>query len=202
MTARGFPGRWLAAGLIAIVLAASPAAAKAPPALPFSFGGAYALTDHTGRAVTDRDFRGRFQLVFFGYTYCPDICPTGLTDMAAALDALGPLAERVQPLFISVDPGRDTPAVLKDYVAHFHPRLIGLTGSEAQVRAAAKAYRVHRSKLVTQGAKADEYLVNHTSITYLMAPDGTFVTLFPHGTKPAFMTKALRKYLARDGGGS
>ena len=109
---------------------------------------------------------------------------------------IGADGERVQPLFITVDPGRDTPDRLRDYVAHFHPRLIGLGGSEAQVRAAARAYKVHRRKVVLADADGpDDYLVDHSSITYLMGPDGAFVTLFPHDTDAAFMAKAIRKYL-------
>jgi protein SCO1/2 len=133
-------------------------------------------------------------LVFFGYSNCPDICPIGLTTMAAALDALGARAAQVQPLFITVDPARDT-EVLADYVAHFHPRLIGLGGSQAQV-AAARAYRVHRSKVITSSsASAGDYLVTHSSLTFLMGPDGAFLTLFPQGTTAPAMVTAIAKYL-------
>ena len=195
---------WLRAFVLSLLLsvplqAASAAQSEpAPPELPefpVSFGGPFTLVDHLGMPRSDADFQGGFLLIYFGYTYCPDICPTNLQTMTEALDLLGDKADRVQPLFISVDPGRDTVAVLKDYVPHFHPRLVGLTGSEQQVRAAAKAYRIHRSKVVMADAAADEYLVNHSSITYLMGPDGKFVTLFPHDTKADFMAKAIAKYL-------
>lgn len=178
----------------ALVLAGGAAARD----LPSLFGGPFTLTDQDGHPRTDADFRGKFLLIFFGYTTCPDICPTDLTDIARALDRLPPkLAARVQPVFVTIDPARDTPALLKDYVANFSPRLIGLTGTEEQVRAAAKAYRVHRSKVVPEGAaSADGYLMSHSTLTYLMGPDGRFVTLFPHDTPPEKMAATLSRYLA------
>ncbi|MCP4327026.1 MAG: SCO family protein [Alphaproteobacteria bacterium] len=189
--------------LIAVLLAATlvvPAGAGAAqdttaPPLEALFGGPFTLVDHRGESRTDADFRGRHMLIYFGYTYCPDICPTGLQEMAAALDLLGDTAGRVQPLFVSIDPARDTPAVLGDYVGLFHPDLTGLTGSEAQVAAAAKAYRIHRVKVPGVDGDAVDYLVNHSSITYLMGPDGRFLTLFPHGTKADVMAAALANYL-------
>ena len=176
-------------------------ASSTPAAPPIVFGGPFELIDHNGERRTDRDFGDRYLLVFFGYTFCPDICPTDLQVMAGALDLLGAAAERVQPLFITVDPARDTPAVLKDYVAHFHPRILGLTGEEAAIRATAKAYRVHRRKVVPAGADAGEdYYVDHSSMIYFMAPDGDFVTLFPHGSDPAGIAAAIRRYLAGESG--
>jgi protein SCO1/2 len=109
-------------------------------------GGPFSLTDHTGRKVTDKDFLGKYMLVFFGYTYCPDLCPTELQVMSAALDKLGAKADDIQPIFITFDPQRDTPEVLKLYISNFHPRLVGLTGTPEEI-AAAKAYRVYYSKL-------------------------------------------------------
>ncbi|MGF1607883.1 MAG: SCO family protein [Kiloniellales bacterium] len=177
--------------------AQAPAAAGQTPAagFPVTFGGPFSLVDHRGRPRSDSDFRGRFLLIYFGYTTCPDICPTNLQIMADALDLLDDKADQVQPLFITVDPARDTVQRIQDYIDHFHPRLIGLTGSEAQVRAAAKAYRVHRSKLVLADAAPEDYLVNHSSITFLMGPDGAFVTLFPHDTEAEAMAAAIAKYL-------
>ena len=166
------------------------------PAFPVLFGGPFTLIDHQGRARTENDFRGRFLLVAFGFTRCPDVCPTGLGAMADALDALGERARRVQPLFISVDPAHDTPESLASYVANFHPALVGLTGTEAQVRAASRAYRVHRRKVyLPESTGPDDYTVDHSSITYLMGPDGAFVTLFPYGTDSAFMAAAIAKHL-------
>ena len=169
----------------------------ARPDLAALFGGPFSLIDHDGRPRTEQDFRGRFLLVNFGYTHCPDICPLGLSTVAAALDRLEQNGERVQPLFITIDPARDKSAVLRDYVRKFHPRLIGLGGSEAQIRRVAKAYRVHRSKVIVADAPPGDYLASHTSLTYLMAPDGKFVTMFPHGAKPQFMADAIRRHVLR-----
>ena len=124
---------WIFAAPVATAGDGSLVQAKKFPAL---FGGSFTLIDHEGRKRTDRDFSGRFVLIYFGYTYCPDICPTGLQTLSTALDLLGERAEKIQPLFVSVDPERDTPEMLKSYVVNFHPRLLGLTGSEQQVREA------------------------------------------------------------------
>ncbi len=164
-------------------------------ALPFTFGGPFDLVDHTGQRRTDRDFRGRFLLIYFGYTICPDICPVNLEIMAEALERLGDRAGRLQPLFITVDPGRDTAARLAEFVPRVHPRLIGLTGSEARIASIAKAYRVTRFKVPRPEEGADGYLVGHGPLTYLMGPDGQFVTFFHHDGSAEAMAKALRKYL-------
>ena len=175
---------------------ALPEAAEAEKAFPVRFGGPFELVDHTGATRTNADFAGRFMLIYFGYTNCPDICPHNLQVMTEALERLGDVGAELQPLFISSDPARDTPQLLREYVENFHPSLVGLTGSETQIRAAAKSYRVHRSKLVSKDATdATDYLVNHTSLTYLMGPDGNFVTLFPHDTTPEFMATTIKKYL-------
>lgn len=185
--------------LLLLTLAVQPFAAMAQKAPPISFGGPFELVDQTGATRTPADFAGRFMLIYFGYTNCPDICPHNLQVMTEALERLDGDAMRIQPIFITSDPARDTPELLSEYVEHFYPSLIGLTGSEAQIRVAAKAYRVHRSKLVSkQATDPDDYLVNHTSLTYLMGPDGAFVTLFPHDTKAEFMAETLRGYLERE----
>lgn len=190
--------------LLAAAPASLPSLAHGPvsksstaPDLSALFGGPFSLIDHHGTPRTDRDFPDKFLLINFGYTHCPDICPLDLSTMAAALDLLGQTGELVQPLFITIDPARDRPAVMKDYVLNFHPRLIGLSGSEAQISRAAKAYRVHRSKLIIENAPPGDYLANHTSLTYLMAPDGKFVTMFPHGSKPKFMADAIRSHVVK-----
>ena len=191
-------GVGLLAGLATLVSVWA-AAAQEPPAsdtLPITFGDPFALVDEDGAARTERDFAGRFLLVYFGYTTCPDICPTNLTAMASALDAVGAAGQRVQPLLISVDPGRDTPARLKAFTAKFHPRLIGLTGSESQIRAVARAYRVSRGKVsLPDPGDADGYLILHSPTTFLMGPDGRFLTLFPHGTDGDAMARTLANYL-------
>ena len=158
-------------------------------------GGPFTLIDHDGRKRTDSDFRGEHLLIYFGYTYCPDVCPTALADMALALDALGDEAARVRPLFITVDPARDTPDRLKPDVANFHPRLVGLTGTEQAVSAAAKAYRVYFAKSKTEAAPG-EYLMDHTSIISLMRLDGRYLTHFSHGTSAETMAARIRENLS------
>jgi protein SCO1 len=137
-------------------------------------GGPFSLIDGDGKPVTDQTWRGKYMLVYFGYTYCPDVCPTTLTSVAAALDKLGPKADQIQPLFITVDPKRDTPAVVKQYAAAFSPRLIGLTGTPEQIAAAAKEYRVYYAEHRT-GPGPDDYSMDHSSVLYLMGPDGRFI---------------------------
>ena len=162
---------------------------------------AFSLLDHEGRSVDQRVFEGQWDLVFFGFTNCPDICPLDLQILVDAVDALGDQGGKVQPLFVTVDPGRDTVARLADYVPRFHPRLIGLTGVEAQIRPVIKAYRVARMKVPQQPdgpGGPDAYLVGHGSLTYLMGPDGNFLTFFRHDGGAEFMTKTIRKYLSSE----
>ena len=155
-------------------------------------GGPFNLVDHTGRRVTDADFRGRYMLVFFGFISCPDVCPTGLQVTSAALEQIGTKAERITPVFVSVDPERDTPAKLAEYVGSFHPRLVGLTGSIEEIQAVAKAYRVYFKK-VSNGPGAEDYTMDHTSIIYLMGPDGAFVSHFTHATPIDTLASRLSK---------
>lgn len=158
-------------------------------------GGPFSLVDDEGKPVTDADFRGRYMLVYFGFTYCPDVCPTSLNRNMQALDRLDEAqAGKVQPILISVDPERDTPEHMKEYVGHFGPDLRGLTGTQEQVAAAAKAYGVYFAKVPNAG-DPDSYLVDHTSITYLMDPDGKFVQHFRHDLPPEEMAEQLRKLL-------
>lgn len=137
-------------------------------------GGPFTLTDGNGKQVTDQDFRGKYMLVFFGFTFCPDICPTTLNMVSDALDRLGPKADKIAPLFITVDPKRDTPAVVKQYAAAFGPRIVGLTGTPEQIKAVAKAYRVYYAEHRT-GEGPGDYSMDHSSVMYLMGPNGTFV---------------------------
>ena len=139
-----------------------------------AIGGPFTLVDSAGKTVTDRDFRGKFMLVYFGYTFCPDVCPTTLNQVAVALDKLGAKADRVQPLFVTVDPARDTPEVMRQYTAAFTPRLLGLSGTPEQIAAAAKAYRVYYAEHRTGPGPLD-YTMDHSSILYLMGPDGAFL---------------------------
>jgi len=158
-------------------------------------GGPFTLVDQDGRTVTDANFRGKYMLIYFGYTYCPDVCPTSLTEVGQAIDKLGKDADKVVPILITIDPERDRPEHLKEYVRFFHPRMVGLSGSVAQVAAAAKAYRVYFAKARAKGAAEDEYLMDHTSITYLMGPEGKFLAHFSHGTSADAMADRIRKFL-------
>lgn len=180
--------------LAGLLMSVAQASEKRLPAL---FGGPFQLTDEAGQRVGPETYAGRFMLVYFGYSYCPDICPTDLSVMAAALDEIGSLSGRVQPLFISVDPVRDTVDSLEAFTDAFHPTLVGLTGTEEEVALAARAYRVHRRRFQMEGMSADDYLVDHSTLTYLMGLDGGFVTMFPRGTTPARMAAVLRKYLSK-----
>ncbi len=157
-------------------------------------GGPFTLTDQTGKRVTEKDFLGRYMLVFFGFTNCPDICPSGLQVMSAALDKLGNKADIVTPVFITLDAARDTPEKMKAYVKSFHPRLTGLTGSEAEVAAAAKAYRVYFQK-IEDDKTPGSYTYDHAAIIYLMGKDGAFVTHIPHTTDVEQVVDALNKNL-------
>jgi protein SCO1/2 len=137
-------------------------------------GGPFTLVDGDGHPVTDRTWRGKYMLVYFGYTFCPDVCPTTLSAVGDALDKLGPKADRIQTLFITVDPKRDIPSVVKQYAAAFGPRVIGLTGSPDQIAGAAKEYRVYYVEHRT-GPGPDDYSMDHSSVLYLMGPDGRFI---------------------------
>ena len=154
-------------------------------------GGPFSLTDHTGKRVTDQDFRGRYTLVFFGFVFCPDVCPAGLQVMTEAMERIGPeKAGRITPIFISVDPERDTPAELKEFVKSFHPRLVALTGTPAEVAAAAKAYRVIYRRVKDEKSKAG-YTVDHSTFFYLMGPDGKFITHYTHSVRPEVLAERL-----------
>ena len=163
-------------------------------AFPGDLGGPFALTDHTGRAVSDEDFRGSYMLVFFGYANCPGICPTGLRAMTEAADLLGEKGEAVAPILITVDPAHDTPANLAPAVAKIHPRLIGLTGTLEALSATAKAYKVS-AKPAGRSWQGVE-LLDHGSFIYLMGPDGKFLTLFPPVMAPDAMAAAIGRYLS------
>ena len=163
------------------------------PAHAAAIGGPFELVDHTGATVTEESFDDRYLLVYFGYAYCPDICPTELLIMGQAIDELGDLADEVQPLFVTVDPARDTVEYLAAYVPTFHPRLVGLTGSDEQIHAAAKAYRVFYR--LNEPDEDGNYLVDHTSYVYFMDPDGDYVTHFVFGQGPEKMAQIMRKHL-------
>ena len=160
-------------------------------------GGAFELLDQTGQTRTQADFAGRHMLVYFGYTYCPDVCPTSLSIMSQALDLLesetGSLEDRVVPVFVTVDPARDDVSAMAAYAEHFHSRLVALTGSDEQIAAAAKAYRVYYRR--AEDPSASEYLVDHSSFIYLMGPDGTYVSHFAHNASAQEIAEGLKGFL-------
>ena len=157
-------------------------------------GGPFVLTSTNGKRVTEQDFRGKYMLVFFGYTSCPDICPTTLQLMAGVLEKLGPKADRITPIFISVDPERDTPDKLQAYVKSFDPRIVGVTGTPDEIAAAAKAYRVYYAKVPNKG-KPGDYAIDHSSIIYVMDAKGQFVTHFASTSSIDEMANKLDKLL-------
>lgn len=157
-------------------------------------GGPFALTDQTGKRVTEKDFLGKYMLVFFGFTTCPDICPSALQVMSAALDKLGTKGDAVTPVFITLDSQRDTPEKLAAYLKSFHPRLVGLTGSANEVDAAAKAYRVYYQKVADEKSPQN-YSYDHAAIFYLMGKDGAFIAPIPHTTDVNELVRALNASL-------
>jgi cytochrome oxidase Cu insertion factor (SCO1/SenC/PrrC family) len=158
-------------------------------------GGPFQLIDQSGKVRNERDFRGHLMLVYFGFTYCPDICPTDLHAIGLAMEKLGADADDVQPLFITVDPERDTREHLADYVTMFHPRLLGLTGSAEAVQNAADAYRVYYQRVDFE--KGDgTYTVDHSAFIYLMDGDGKYLGFFPPGTSAEKMAEMIRPHLA------
>jgi protein SCO1/2 len=156
-------------------------------------GGPFELTDQDGRRVSDGQFRGKLMLVYFGYAFCPDVCPTTLLDISRAMELLGPAAEHVQPLFVTVDPERDTPDALKAFLANFDPRIRGLTGTPAEIQAAAKAYRVYYAR--AKGSSERDYLMDHLSIVYLMDRRGKYLTHFTMKDHGEEMAAAIKKFL-------
>lgn len=157
-----------------------------------AIGGPFNLTDQNGKPISDRDLKGHPSLVFFGFTHCPEVCPTTLFDISEVLNKLGPDAGKVNAVFITVDPERDSPAVLKDYLASFNPRLVGVGGDAEQLAAVAKAYRVYYKKVPL---KDGDYTMDHTAIVYLMDKNGQFVAPFSLKRKPEEAAAELRRYL-------
>lgn len=157
-------------------------------------GTRFVLVTHDGRTVTDENFRGKHLVVFFGYTSCPDICPTSLQTLAMAMDALGPLAQKVQPLFVTLDPERDTRDVLASYVASFDRRLVGLTGSRDMVDRMAKGYRVKHQRI--EGSAPDQYSIDHTASLFHIGPDGRYLGRFSAAMSSDQIAGELRKALA------
>lgn len=160
-------------------------------------GGRFVLQAHDGRTVTDADFRGSHLLVFFGYTHCPDVCPSSLLTVARVLELLGPNAGSVQPLFVTVDPERDTQKVLAGFVGHFDRRIVGLTGSMSMIERVTQAYRVKFKKV--ESASRGFYTVDHTATMFHMGPDGEFIRRIPYETSPEQIVEMLRPSLGTGG---
>lgn len=160
---------------------------------PVTIGGPFSLVDHTGASVTERTYQGKYPLIYFGYTYCPDVCPTSLGTMAEAMSKLSAdKSAKIAPIMITIDPERDTKERLAEFVTAFHPNLVGLTGSVEEVTSVAKAYRVYFAKVKAEDPNVG-YLVDHSALLYLMGPDGKFVRHFSHGTSAADMAVALEE---------
>ncbi len=158
-----------------------------------TLGGDYRLTDQDGRSRSSTDFLGKYQLIYFGYTLCPDVCPTTLAIIAAAMDKLGPTQNRIVPIFVSIDPERDKPAALKTYLAWFGPRFVGLTGTPEQIARIEGEFRVYARKQSLQGGG---YSIDHSSVIYLIGPDGKLVSVYDDAASPADLAKDIRRRLA------
>ncbi len=162
-----------------------------------AIGGPFTLTDQDGRPVSDTDFEGKYRLVYFGYSFCPDVCPVDLQVAGQGLKQLEEsdpsIARRIQPIFITVDPARDTPETLKTYVAAFHPRLIGLTGSEAEIREVGKRYGIYSAKRDEPGAS--DYLVDHSRTLLLFGPKGEPIAIIPHDKGATGVSEELRRWV-------
>ena len=183
------------AGLVlcfAVVLLVTGRGSAPMIAAPSTIGGSFRLTDQNGKTITEQDLKGRPFLVFFGFTHCPDICPTTMFEISEIFKKLGPAGERMRALFITVDPERDTPKALKDYLSSFDPRIVGVTGDDAAIAAVAKAYRAYYKRVpLAEGG----YTMDHTAIIYLMGKDGRFVTPFSLKRTTDAAAAELRKYL-------
>jgi protein SCO1/2 len=164
----------------------------APIALPSTIGGPFKLVDHNFKPISEEDLKGQPFLVFFGFTHCPDVCPTTLFEVSEVLRALGPQGDKVRALFVTVDPERDSPEKLKDYLSSFDPRVIGVTGDTAAIAAMEKAYRVYAKKVPLEGSN---YTMDHTAIVYLMDKEGRFVTPFNLKRRPEEAAADLKRYL-------
>ena len=194
--------RRLLVGFVAVVVVAALGffiALDLPPRLRAQrpsddIGGPFALVAGNGQRLTDQDLRGKWLLVYFGYTHCPDICPATLIEISQTLKLLGPLADEVEPLFITIDPERDTAAEVAAFVEEFDTRIIGLSGTSAQIAVVAKEYHVYYAKNAAATAGGEAYLMEHTAFVYVMGPDGKYVTLFSplQGQTPDNMAARLR----------
>ena len=185
-------------GLVALAVLVGPKFLAAPPHNTQTgkalIGGDFTLIDGTGKPLSDSAFRGRYMLVYFGFTHCPDICPTTLLVMTNALKKLGDLSREIVPIFISLDPERDTPEIVSTYVQNFSPNLVGLTGSKKQITQVADNYKVYFKKVKVKNS-ALGYMVDHSGFIYLMGPDGNYVAHFDHTLSEQALVDGLRKHV-------
>lgn len=188
----------IAFSVLYIEKVASVASGSAPPVAGVSVGGPFSLTDHTGKHVTQASFADGYKLIYFGYTYCPSICPTELLKMSAVLKDLETLSPKLYPLFITVDPERDTSEVLKAYVAMFHPDIVGLTGTSEAIDNIKTRYKVYASKVEDPGMSG--YTMDHSSYTYLMSPDDRLLAIYKMDDTADFIAKDIRKRLSFSAG--
>ena len=158
-------------------------------------GGDYSLINQDGNAVSNETYLGKYVLIFFGYTFCPDVCPTTLTTFATAIDLLGKDAEKVKLVFITVDPARDTPEILKSYLMHFQKHFDGLTGSIKQIEEVKKVFRIYAVRSQQDKVDNENYLMDHSSISYLLGPDGKFITFFRYGAEAEVIVTKLKELL-------
>ncbi len=200
MAGRAMNTRLISAAVAALLLSAcgtQPGPRQDPPLAGARIGGPFALTDQNGKAVTDRDFAGKYRIVYFGYTYCPDVCPVDVQVIGAGLKAFEAQdkarADRVVPMFVTIDPERDTPPVVKEFVANFHPRMVGLTGGVDAIKAAAKAYGIYFAKRAPTAEGG--YLVDHSRQVYLMDPEGKPMALLPAEKGPQELAAELAKWV-------
>jgi len=163
---------------------------------PQPTGGPFSLIDQEGRRVTDKDFRGKWMLIYFGFTRCPDACPTTLNEMAGALEKLGPIAQKLQPIFITIDPARDTPAELKQYTAAFDSRILGLSGTATEIAEVARAYRITYARRAMP--EVNDYAMDHTSVMTLVDPAGRFVIRFGDQVDQDRLTEKLKAFLEKN----
>jgi protein SCO1/2 len=183
--------------LVALALGACSSPSAPPPLEGATMGGPFTLTDQNGRRVSDRDFAGKYRLVYFGYTFCPDVCPIDMQVIGAGLRRFeaedADRAARVQPIFVSVDPARDTPAVLRQFVAAFHPRMIGLTGTESEIAQVAREYRIFYER--GEPSAGGGYMVNHTRMAVLYGPEGQPIAMIPHDQGPDGVAAELGRWV-------
>ncbi len=182
---------------LALMTGCGPATNQSPPLAGARMGGPFSLINQDGKAVTDRDFASQYRLIYFGYSFCPDVCPVDVQRLMQGFRSFeqrdSKAAAKLQPIFITIDPARDTPAVLKQFVSAFHPRLIGLTGTDAQIAEVAKRYAAVYQK--ADGGTKDSYLMDHSRTAVLYAPDGSPIALIPQDGKPEAIASELARWI-------